>query len=466
MTRRRFLGIAGAAALPMVVHATPLPDTSVANVGLCIVQRTLEISPQYSVKTVVYEIDGGESVVRLPSDKPVNVKVVNTLSTEEWVHWHGLRVPTSLDGTEEEGSLSVSAGRTLRYTLPPQRPGLFYVHSHAMTCHDMSRGLYGGQFAPVYVQPHQDAGDYDREFFWTSHEWEPYMVNEADEERAVEEMQHLRIDPEDGDEAEGWDVRYRLASVNGRALGHGEPIRVRERERVLFHLLNASATENIQIALPGHVFQVIAMDGHPVPRRDIVSVLDLGAGERIDAVVAMNAPGVWVFGSTDEQVRAKGLGVVVEYAGHTGDPVWSDLAAPEWNYAIFCNDGYSRGGEEIKVSLERLLPGENGAERWSLMLKDSNRQPHEGVLYKGHSYRLRLQNQSDEWHPMHLHRHRFELLRYHGKDVAGLMKDTLLIPPWEEAEILLTPEDVGPALFHCHNQMHMEAGLHTLFTVL
>lgn len=402
------------------------------------------------------------SVIRLLAGKPVHVNVTNTLSTEEWVHWHGLRVPVLLDGTEEEGSLYVSAGGTLQYTLPPQRPGLFYVHSHAMSCHDMSRGLYSGQFAPVYVQAHQDAGDYDQEFFWASHEWEPYMVNEADEERTLEEMQHLRIDPEDSDEADGWDMRYRLASVNGRALGHGEPIRVREGQRVLFHLLNASATENIQIALPGHVFQVVAMDGHPVPKREIVSVLDLGVGERIDAVVAMNSPGVWVFGSTDEQVRAKGLGVVVEYAGYGGDPVWSDSVTPEWDYS---DDSHSRRGEEIKVSLERLPLAEDGAERWSLMLKDSDGQPHQGVLSRRQPYRLRVQNQSEEWHPMHLHRHSFELLRYHGKDVSGLMKDTLLIPPWEEAEILLVPEDAGAALFHCHNQMHMEAGLQTLFTV-
>lgn len=57
-------------------------------------------------------------------------------------------------------------------------------------------------------------------------------------------------------------------------------------------------------------------------------------------------------------------------------------------------------------------------------------------------------------------------LRYHGRNVAGLVKDTLLIPPWEETEVLLIPEDTGPALFHCHNQMHMEAGLQALFTVL
>ena len=48
-------------------------------------------------------------------------------------------------------------------------------------------------------------------------------------------------------------------------LGAGEPVRVKKGQRVLMRLLNASATENVALALPGHAFTVIAMDGNPVP---------------------------------------------------------------------------------------------------------------------------------------------------------------------------------------------------------
>ena len=60
---------------------------------------------------------------------------------------------------------------------------------------------------------------------------------------------------------------YASASFNDRMLGHGEPVRVREGQRVLFRLLNASPTENITLALPGHRFSVIALDGNPCLRR-------------------------------------------------------------------------------------------------------------------------------------------------------------------------------------------------------
>jgi FtsP/CotA-like multicopper oxidase with cupredoxin domain len=63
----------------------------------------------------------------------------------------------------------------------------------------------------------------------------------------------------------GFEVGYELFSINGKMLGQGEPIRVKQGERVLFHVLNASATEIRSLALPGHVFRVVALDGNPVP---------------------------------------------------------------------------------------------------------------------------------------------------------------------------------------------------------
>ena len=89
----------------------------------------------------------------------------------------------------------------------------------------------------------------------------------------------------------GYEVGYRSFTINGRMLGHGEPIRVKQGERVLFHVLNGSATEIRSLALPGHTFQVVALDGNPVPNPASVPVLWLGTAERISAIVEMDHPG-------------------------------------------------------------------------------------------------------------------------------------------------------------------------------
>ena len=64
--------------------------------------------------------------------------------------------------------------------------------------------------------------------------------------------------------------------------------------------------------------------------------------ERVDAVIEMDAPGVWVLGSTLNEARKMGLGVVVEYAGKSGEAVWKDPAPATWDYAQFAR-AFSRG---------------------------------------------------------------------------------------------------------------------------
>ncbi len=470
-SRRRFLSFGGALTAGSLLQFGGFAFAEVRpEIILQITPCQIEVAPGHIIHTTAYNGSAPGPLLRIPEGRSVQVEIRNESSTEEYVHWHGFSLDAALDGTAEENSLSVGPLSRLSYMLPAQSAGSYYVHSHAMAHHDMGAGMYGGQFAFVYVEPAREAGDYDQEIFLSSHEWEPYMVNETQEERSIEEMHHLRIDPEEGEgEAPGeggWDIRYRLASLNGKALGHGEPIRVKEGERILLHLLNASATENIQIALPGHEFLVQSMDGHRVPNPAAVAVLDLGVGERIDAIVEMTAPGVWVLGSTDEETRNMGLGVVIEYAGRRGDPVWTDVMAPDWDYTLFASQGMDRIAEEISIALRRLPLTEEGTERWEMTGRvNGKNSPLPTVLHRDNPYRLRIRNESNEWHPMHLHRHSFELIRFRGRTTAGLMKDTVVVPPYNEVEMLMIPRQTGPALFHCHNQMHMDAGLQALFNI-
>ena len=118
----------------------------------------------------------------------------------------------------------------------------------------------------------------------------------------------------------GLEVGSMTYSINDKALGSGDPIRVREGQRLLVHFLNASAIENRRIALAGHKMKVIAMDGNPVPTPQLLDSIFLGAGERIDVEVEMNNPGIWILGSTEKMLRDSGLGVVVEYAGQHQQP--------------------------------------------------------------------------------------------------------------------------------------------------
>src|SRR5260370_13294118 len=63
----------------------------------------------------------------------------------------------------------------------------------------------------------------------------------------------------------------------------------------------------------------------------------LGPGERVDAWVEMNQPGVWILGAPEDPVREGGLGIVIEYANQRRTPQWMPPPKPNWDYTIFGN---------------------------------------------------------------------------------------------------------------------------------
>jgi FtsP/CotA-like multicopper oxidase with cupredoxin domain len=251
---------------------------------------------------------------------------------------------------------------------------------------------------------------------------------------------------------------YHAATLGDRMLGHGEPIRVREGERVLFRVLNASGNMGISLALPGHRFQVLALDGNPVPTRATVDTLKLDVAERADVIVQMNNPGIWVFGSTDDEDRNMGMGVVVEYANRSGEPTWTAPASKTWDYTAFGKTAGTAAApdETIPLKFEKLPGGRGGYNRWTINGKSW---PDTNPLFtvtEGKRYRLVMNNNSGDEHPVHMHRHSFEITKVDDKPTSGVIKDTISLPRYSTAEIDFVADDPGDTFFHCHHQDHMD----------
>ena len=296
----------------------------------------------------------------------------------------------------------------------------------------------------------EQPAQYDQEINLAIHHWEPSFVPMVQTMREQSSNMPLTT---------GSDVGYKYATINAHMLGAGEPIRVKQGQRVLMRLLNASATENVVLALPGHSFKIIAMDGNPVPNPRSVEVLSLAVAERIDAIVEMNAPGVWVLGSTLEKERQMGLGIVVEYAGKTGTPVWKDPPAGEWDYTQFANAAEAPKPDETFVLTFRDNGPLHGSkfDTWTINNKSwPDIEPL--IVQQGKRYRMVFRNGSGDQHPIHLHRHTFEVTRIGDKQMRGLMKDVINVMPLDTVEVDFVANNPGDTLLHCHQQLHMDFG--------
>jgi FtsP/CotA-like multicopper oxidase with cupredoxin domain len=427
----------------------PAPQTA-ADHALTIKPCTIEISPGVTIKTIGYNGQVPGPLLRLRQGVPISIDVTNESPNQEIVHWHGLTTDSLNDGAMEEGSLMIPPGRHLRYNLTPNPAGSRWYHTHSGSGANLSLGTYTGQFGFLLIDGPGDPGHYDQEVFLAIHHWEPSFVP------MVETMQAASANHP---QTSGSDVGYQYATINQHRLGAGEPLRVKQGQKVLMRLLNASATENVALALPGHTFRVIAMDGNPVPNPKEVEVLSIAVAERIDAIVEMKNPGVWVLGSTLEKGRQMGLGIVVEYAGKSGPPVWKDPPKINWDYTQFASTAPApKPDETITLAFMDLGPQKDAKfDTWAINGASWPDIPPIKVQ-QGKRYRLTFQNASGDQHPMHLHRHTFEVVGIGDMNISGLKKDVVNVMPLDTVSVDFVADNPGDTLLHCHMQLHMDFG--------
>jgi FtsP/CotA-like multicopper oxidase with cupredoxin domain len=478
LKRRDFLKVGGAAfaqsaAARLLAQASQMPmgapvpghEISKADYTLRIAPVTVELAPDHILSTIGYNDSSPGPILRMREGKTVSVDVINDTDIPELVHWHGMLIPSDVDGVEEQGTPPVPARGRRRYQLTPGPAGSRWYHSHAMAEADLHRGSYTGQFGFVYVDGGKDPGQYDQELFLSLRDWEPFFTSNMDDD---DDDGHAGPQPEKpavmNTDPNGLEVNSMTYSINDKALGAGEPIRVKQGQRVLMHLLNASAIENRRIALAGHQFQVIALDGNPVPNPQKVDGILLGAGERVDAIVEMNQPGVWILGATEERIRNTGLGVIVEYENQHRQPQWVAPSRSMWDYTLFgkINQSPVAPDQTIDMVFEKI-PGGSG--KFNTWLVNGKPYPHEKefVLKQGTRYRLVFRNRTDDAHPLHLHRHQLELVEMNGVKTGGILKDTVVVPYYGRAAVDFVADQPGLSLFHCHIQQHMDYGFKALF---
>ena len=207
---------------------TPVTAARQPDVSLRIAETTLELGPGRSVKTLAYNGQVPGPLLRVREGQSITVEVLNDAAHEEFVHWHGLLIPSEVDGAREEGTPPVPGrGGRRQYTFTPNPSGTRWYHSHGMTRGNLQRSTYTGQFGVMVVE--SGASQAVRlDVPIVIHEWDARLTREGP-----------------------LDVEYRYQSINGRMLGAGDPVRVRQGQRVLFRIVNASATLIHQLALPG-----------------------------------------------------------------------------------------------------------------------------------------------------------------------------------------------------------------------
>jgi FtsP/CotA-like multicopper oxidase with cupredoxin domain len=357
--------------------------------------------------------------------------LTNNLPQPTTIHWHGLRVPAHMDGTEAVQP-PVEPGGTFDYEFVVPDAGTFWYHSHVNETEQLERGLYG---ALIVRGPDEPALDRERILL----------------------LDDLKLGPDDevapfGDEHElhaGREGDVRL--VNGRQ----EPeLEIADGQIERWRVVNAANTRFVRLSIGARPFSIIGTDGGLLPASVEATEVLVTPGERVDLAVGPFGEG--------EELAIEAL----SYDRGKGE-------LPRERFATLRGGAAAPSRAEIPPVLRRIEPLVAGDARPSRTISMK------ALMHGGHHQRDKpvrvgelevwdLVNETGQDHPFHLHGFFFQIVDENGTRPRMLAwKDTVNVPRKEQVRIAWLPDDrPGEWMYHCHILEHHAMGMMAHFAVV
>ncbi len=372
------------------------------------------------------------------------VQLRNGLPEPTTIHWHGLRVPAEMDGTERV-QRPVQPGDTFEYRFVLPDAGTFWYHPHLNinTTQQLEKGLYGAMVVRGPGEPTLDG--------------EQVLV-----------LDDIKLDP-DGNLAPFGDRMERHAGrkgdtllVNGKT---GAELNMHAGQIQRWRIVNASSARYIRLSIGDLQFNILATDGGlvtaPVPAGEVL----LTPGDRVDIAL----------GPFDEDEV-----VAVQTLGEEGGMHPEEGAS----YATLKVGPFAESQANLPATLREIRPLVSGEPTVSrtihLGVRSSGDLPPvdwqiDGEAnYQDEPVRVGdlqvwdIVNDTEMAHPFHLHGFFFQVLETNGEHPPFLSwEDTVDIPTKGRVRIAWLPDDrPGGWMYHCHILEHAAAGMMGHFEVV
>ncbi len=373
----------------------------------------------------------------------LEIHLVNRLPEPTVVHWHGLRIPAAMDGTEQV-QRPIASGEHYTYRFRVPDAGTFWYHSHYNETVQLERGLYG---ALIVRAPDEPVFDADRTFV----------------------LDDVALAKDGQVKPPGWWIESHDGREGSTRLlnGRQEPeltIAAGQMERWRF--VNAASARYVRLSVGGRPFRIIGSGGGLIPAPVAATELLLAPANRAEIVVGPFAEG--------ETLRIESLPFNRgSFKSHRKPELFATVrvGAPAPSNA--------RLPERLR-EIEPLVAGPVTPNRvvrlgFGLGMKhgvefDINREQHHHAepVRVGELQVWEVTNRSPVHHPFHLHGFFFQLLEVNGTAPDYLSwDDTVNVPAFGSVRIAWLPDDRrGGWMYHCHILEHHAAGMMAHFEVI
>ncbi len=368
------------------------------------------------------------------------VRLTNQLDEPTTIHWHGLRLPPPMDGTQDVQK-TVPPGVCFEYRFALPDAGTFWYHPHTNETVQLERGLYGVMVVRGASEP---VVDQDR----------------------VLVFDDVRLDRQGAIAAPGGVLERhngrqgQIRLLNGRVKPTFD-IAAGQVER--WRLVNVSSARYVNFSLSGLPFRIIGSDGGLIESPVDATEVQLAPADRVEIVVGPFEAGQEF---AIESLRSAGF-------RSRRPAVYGSVRVGEARPSVANIPARLR-------SIAPLAPAETPSMRevslggwpslrrgWDFKI-NGERHHHGDAVRVGELQVWDIVNKTPMDHPFHLHGFFFQVLTVNGKPPAyRSWEDTVHVPPLGRVKIAWLPDDrPGPWMAHCHILEHHAAGMMMHFEVV
>lgn len=446
-TRRQFLRYSAGASLatPMLgCQSALLVPPPPIEYDVIAAPASFNILPGHTTQGLAFNGGFPAPIVRGKQGRPLRIRLHNHLNEPTTLHWHGLRIPITMDGVPGPSQQPVLPGETFTYEFTPPDAGTFWYHPHINSIEQLGRGLVGGMIIDEIQPP-----GFDRDELLLIRNWQ--LNNDG----SFGPLSIKRYAARQGTPGQTFTVNGKLSAKFKIPAGASTRLR----------LLNADNTWHYEVSLEGADAQLLALDAHPIAPTPFKSWL-LGPGMRADlGVIAPPTPGKTFVLKHRHQVLARFYITEPQGPAREALPTLPTNPVPEPDIAraepYFFSFEWDAATDEQGRALFWNIKGPK-AQRPAFCTNANLL----ATLERGKSYVFSLRNNTQYPHPIHLHGHAFKVLDSNKRPLMPHYADTVVLQDHEQIRIAFVADNPGAWMFHCHVIEHMAQGLAGMLAVV
>ena len=458
-------------------------------------------------------------VLRFEEGEDVVINVTNHLDEDTSIHWHGFLLPAQMDGVPgANGFDGIKPNQTFTYRFKIRQSGTYWYHSHSNA--QEQDGHYGAiVITPKKPDPIKVDADYVVLLSDFSEETPEQIMTNLKSDSAYYNKSQRTVGDFFSDiknlgfknawqNLQGWgemrmsptdlaDVSGYTFLMNGKNSQQNWTGLFKAGQKVKLRFINAAAMSFFDVRIAGLKMLVVAADGQNI-EPVLVDEFRFGIAETYDVIVEPeDKPYTIVAEPIDRSGFALGtlspkLGLKGEQPQHrpralltmadmnmeemmkempnmdmsnqgNQDSGWANAGTPAGNKALNYSDlkylGKQKDLRQPDKEIAIVLGGNMERYIWTI-----NGKKYDGksliTLKYNERVRLKFTNQTMMAHPMHPHGMFMQLENGQAMDKLP-NKHTIIIPPGQSVSALLTANEEGQWVFHCHLLYHMMSGMMT-----